>query len=158
MSDDLKKTIKIRRNEKAGTDSRGRTVWTRPIEPIELELLSTLMLEQIILSDDEDHKKQLHALTDGDDGVIACNMTNNKFEVLKDDELEAALQAANNPDVSNELSHYTLEQADITDVDEELSLVTTQVLRKILSPSSLNSPDELDSGDNGDGYDPYDKG
>ncbi len=56
------------------------------------------------------------------------------------------------------MSHYTLEQADITDVDEELSLVTTQVLRKKLSPSSLNSPDELDSGDNGDGYDPYDKG
>ena len=158
MGDDLKKTIKIRRNEKVGTDSRGRTVWTRPIEPVELEIMSTLMLEQIILSDDEDHKKQLHALTDGDDGVIARDTANNKFEVLKDDELEAALQAANNPDVSNELSHYTLEQADITDVDEELSLVTTQVLRKILSPSSPSNPDELDSGDNGDGYDPYDKG
>ncbi len=158
MSDDLKKTIKIRRNEKVGTDSRGRTVWTKPIEPVELELMSTLMLEQIILSDDEDHKKQLHALTDGDDGVIACDTTNNKFEVLKDNELEAALEAANNPDVSNELSHYTLEQADTTDVDEELSLVTTQVLRKILSPSSPNSPDELDSGDSGDSYDPYDKG
>ena len=93
MGDDTGKTIKIRRNEKVGTDSRGRTVWTKPIEPVELELMSTLMLEQIILSDDEESKKQLRALTDGNDGVIACDTTNNKFEVVKDDELEVALQA-----------------------------------------------------------------
>lgn len=157
MGDNLKRTIKIRVNEKVGTDSRGRSVWTKPIKPVELELMSTQMLEKIIRSDDEDRKRELQALAGGEDGVIACDTTSDKFEVLRDVELEAALRAAESPDDMETVSKYTLERVGIQEGDQELSLVTTQVLRKMLKGSSSSEPSELDSDDKAGGYNPYDK-
>lgn len=155
MSDDLKRTIKIRVNEKVGTDSRGRSVWTKPVEPVELELMSTQMLEGIIHSDDEDRMSQLHALADSEDGVVACNTINDKFEVLRDAELEAALRAAGKED-DDTLSKYTLERTAAEDGGQELSLVTTQVLRKMLNKPSLQEPSGPEPEDKGGGYNPYD--
>ena len=157
MSDDLKSTIKIRLNEKIGIDSRGRSVWTKPIEPVELELMSTQMLETIIHSDDKDRNMQLRALADGEDGLIACDTTNNKLEVLRDIDLEAALRAADNPDANDEVSKYTLERTGTQEVEQELSLATTQVLRKMLKGPSSRDLNEQDSEDQAGGYNPYDK-
>ena len=157
MCDDLKRTIKIRLNEKVGTDSRGRSVWTKPIAPVELELMSTQTLEKIIRSDDEERIAQLHELADGEDGVIACDTTNDKFEVLKDIELEAALRTAANPDDDDKVSKYTLERTGAQDGDQELSLVTTQVLRKALRDPLSKESNEPDSEDSAGGYNPYDK-
>ena len=36
MSDDLDNTVRIQRHSRVGTASRGRTAWTKPVEPVEL--------------------------------------------------------------------------------------------------------------------------
>jgi hypothetical protein len=60
MSDDeLSQTVKIRISRKVGTDSRGRTVSTKPVEPVELELISTVMMRQILASGDEEEKRRI---------------------------------------------------------------------------------------------------
>lgn len=159
MSDELKRTIRILRNEKVGTDSRGRTVWTKPIEPAELELMSTMMLEKLLESGDEDQKRRLRELAESGDGVIACNSRTDEFEVIRDADLEAALQAANDPDAPNRLPQYTLERVDEGNDGEELSLVTTQALRKILGHPGPESEDDPDTAtEQGGGYNPYDHG
>ena len=156
MTDELDKTIKIQRHAKVGTDSRGRTVWTKPVEPVELELVSTMMLEQIIESGDEEHTKRIRELADTGEGVLARDTSNNEFEIVRDDELEAALQAANSEDSGTALPEFTLERVDEPEAAEELSLVTTQVLRRMLSAES--GEDDSDNSDDTGGYNPYDHG
>lgn len=156
MGDELDKTIKIKRHAKVGTDSRGRTVWTKPVEPAELELVSTMMLEQLIESGIDDHKQRICELADADEGVLARDTRNNEFEIVRDDELEAALQAANREADGDLPAEFTRKQVIETDTKEELSLVTTQVLRKMLGGESDAGEDEPDAPDDPGGYNPYD--
>ena len=156
MSDELYKTVRIQRHAKVGTDSRGRTVWTKPVEPVELELVSTMMLEQLLESGDEEHKKRMRELADTGEGVLARDTSNNEFEIVRDDELEAALQAANREDSGNALPEFTLERVDESDTVEELSLVTTQVLRRMLSAESETGADDSENSPDTGGYNPYD--
>ena len=157
MSDDLYKTIKIKRNSNVGADSKGRTVWTKPIEETEFELVSTQMLKQILDSDDEDKKAKIRALAEAEEGVLACAAGTNEFEILPENELEAALQAANNPNAPNIPSDFTLESVSESGDEEELSLVSTQALRKVLNIED-DGDDEPETEDSGGGYNPYDRG
>jgi len=155
MSDDLDKTIKLQRNSKMGTDSRGHSVWTKPIEPTELELVSTGMLEKILESDDESQKEQIRKIAEGKDGLLARDSSSNAFEVVAESEVEAALAAANSEDVDSERAGFTLELVGEPDAPEELSLVTTQILRKRLAGDEGATSDSDAPGDQG-GYNPYD--
>ena len=158
MGDDLSRTIKIKRDSKVGTDSQGRTVWTKPVEETEFELVSTVMLKQILESGDDDTKDKIRALADAQDGLLACSTDSNEFEILPDDELEAALQAANNPESPNRLQQFKLERVSETEEeDEELSLVSTQMLRRILDVDDEGG-DEPEAEEIGGGYNPYDHG
>ena len=157
MSDDLKKTIKIKRNRNVGSDSKGRTVWTKPIEEAEFELMSTQMLKQVLDSDDEDKKKQIRALAESEEGVLARAAGTNEFEVLPENELEEALQAANNPNAPNIPSEFSLESVGESGAEEELSLVSTQALRKVLNIED-DADDESETDESGGGYNPYDRG
>ena len=156
MSEELDRTVKIQRHAKVGTDSRGRTVWTKPVEPVELELVSTMMLENLIESADESHKQRMRELADGQEGVLARDTSNNEFEIVRDDELEAALQAANRETTGKVPAGFTLERVDESDSVEELSLVTTQVLRKMIGGEPETDSDDLDLSDDAGGYNPYD--
>lgn len=157
MSDELSRTIKIKRDRKIGTDSQGHSVWTKPVEETEFELVSTVMLKQIIESDDHPKKEQLRALADEEDGVLACATGSDEFEILPDDELEAALQAANNPESPNTPRQVTLERVGEPDDEEELSLVSTQMLRKVLAIDDESDAAPEEEGGGG-GYNPYDRG
>ncbi len=158
MGDDLSRTIKIKRDSKVGTDSQGRTVWTKPVEETEFELVSTVMLKQILESGDDDTKDKIRALADAQDGLLAWSTDSNEFEILPDDELEAALQAANNPESPNRLQQFKLERVSETEEeDEELSLVSTQMLRRILDVDDEGG-DEPEAEEIGGGYNPYDHG
>lgn len=159
MNDDLDKTIKVQRHSKVGTDSRGRTVWTKPVEPVELELVSTMMLEQLLEDGDEQHRERIRELAEGEDGVLARDTKNEEFAIVRDDELEAALQAANRGDPGTTQPELTAERAEESDDIEELSLVTTQVLRTMLAgESEADAADDLDAPDDPGGYNPYDHG
>ncbi|MFQ5609687.1 MAG: hypothetical protein ACE5F8_05390 [Woeseiaceae bacterium] len=157
MGDDLYKTIKIKRDRNVGTDSQGRTVWTKPVEETELELVSTQELRKILDSDDDGKKEKIRALADTQDGVLACSTSSGEFEILAESELEAALQAANDPDSPFVAREVTLESISESDGDEELSLVSTQALRKVLNIEDPADA-EADDDDAGAGYNPYDRG
>lgn len=155
MSDMLKQTVRIAVKPKISSDDRGRSVWAEPVEEVELELVSTLMLKQLIESDDDDKRNKLAAAAQGKDGVLAKNLTSGRFEIIDDDDLMAALQSADStPDTvraSDMNAAPLLERAD-TD-NEELSLVSTQALRKILGTEESGSGG---SGEEpGGGFDPY---
>lgn len=132
MNDELRKTVRIKRGEKAGTDARGRNVWTKPVEEVEFELVSTVMLKRILESDKKEHKEQIRKLADAEDGILARSTDTDNFEILQQDEFED---------------------------DGELSLVTTQALRRVLKgDDAAEDEPEPELEDAGGGYNPYDSG
>lgn len=155
MSDELDKTIKLKRNSKVGTDSRGRNVWTKPIEPTELELVSTVMLQKILATGDESQKKKIREAAEAKDGVLAKDSGSNEFEIITEDELEAAIAAADSEADGDQNTEFTLELVGDSEGEEELSLVTTQALRKIFTGDEEEASEQDGPADPG-GYNPYD--
>ncbi|MCG8370703.1 MAG: hypothetical protein MJA32_09355 [Proteobacteria bacterium] len=159
MSDELKKTIRIERDAKVGTDELGNTVWTKPVEPAELELVSTVMLKQILDSGDEARRQRLRSLAEERDGVLVRDAQTQTLEIISDEVVEAALGAgAQTPDATGRAG-VVYEPASSSDDGEALSLVSSQALRRILKDEapSAEGPDEIGSEDDGGGFDPYDR-
>jgi len=160
MPDDIDKTVRIRRKPKIKTDERGRSVWAEPVETEELELVSTTMLTKILSSDDEKARKRIADAAEGKDGVLAHDAQKNTFEIIDDDDLRAALESADSTPQLERLADVVLEPVSPKsedDDEEELSLVSTQMLRRILAgddPESNLDPGEPE--DTGGGFDPYD--
>ena len=69
MSDELKRTVKISRGSELKRDDRGRNVWTGPVEEVEFELVSTVMLKQLLQSDDEKAKQDIRDKARAQDGL-----------------------------------------------------------------------------------------
>ena len=128
MSEPFKQTVKIIRKPKEGSDDSNRNVWSDPIETIELELVSTGMLRQILKSGDEDAKKKIEevAMTDQDvDGVLAHDTEKNDYEIVD------------------------------TDGNDDFSLVSTQMLRKILGNDDVEQANDDIATVAESGCDPY---
>ena len=157
MNDELFKTVRIRR-KRITTDERGRSVWDGEVEDLELELVSTQMLQGIIDSGDDARKARLRKAAGSPDGVLAREAGSGEFQVISDDELKAALQTAATTDVENRPADVVLEPVSLsTDPVEELSLVSTQALRRILDEDG-DSPVEEETFEppaGGGGFDPY---
>jgi len=159
MDDELDKTIRIQRNRNVGTDSRGHSVWTKPIAPVELELVSTMMLEQILEDSDEQDTQRIRQLAETGEGYLARDTTSKEFELIRDDELEAALQEASRDASDLTPSTWALERVDDNEAEEqELSLVSTQVLRRMLNPDAPEETEDAPGRDDSGGYNPYDRG
>ena len=155
MSDPFKETVRIVRKDKVMTDDRGRTVWNVPVEEVELELVSTEMLKTLIDSGDAEKRQRLEDAARGKEGVLAHSPTSGSFEIIDDDDLKAALEgvgdASDAVDASDFREESLLDRAD--NGDEELSLVSTQMLKVMLE---IEDDDEPDGGDKG--FNPYDHG
>jgi len=92
ITDELKRTLRILRHPKVSLDDRGRSVWIDPVESAELELVSTVMLERVLKSDDEGRKKKIRAVATGKDGVLAHDRENDSFKIVDDADLMAMLE------------------------------------------------------------------
>ena len=79
--------------------------------------------------------------------MLAQDASADNFEIISDDELQKARAQSDEQNTSNRSVDVVLEPLENVDDDEELSLVTTQVLRRILG---TEAPDEQG------GYNPYD--
>jgi hypothetical protein len=157
-NDEPEDTVKIQIARKVGTDSRGRSVWTKPVEPIELELVSTQMLKRMMASDDDERKDQIRTVANSGDGVLARNTNSLEFEILGEDELRAALKAADGDPGSAGNARVVLEPIGETATTGELSLVTTQMLRKVLKTGSKQGNKDFGGKiDELGGFNPYDK-
>ena len=136
MGDQHDPTVRLKKKPSVVTDDRGRRVWAAPVEPAEFELVSTMELQQILDSDDEARQKIEEAARaeENPDAVLARNAEKNDYEFVD------------------------------ADGSEEFSLVSTQMLFKILAKDNLDGasdnddnasgePDDAASG--GGGFDPY---
>lgn len=157
MTDDLKQTVKIVRKPKVTTDARGRTVWSDPVETANLELVSTQMLNQLIASGDEDARNQIRDAAAGKDGLLAHNTDSERFEIISDEELQQILDSGHElHEARNFVDSIDEPMADSTAADDELELVSTQLLRQILDPAAADSG--ADDAKPDAGFDPYNKG
>ncbi len=159
MSNPLNQTIRIRREAIASKDG---DVAESPQETAEFELVSTQMLEQILI---EEHAAQekIRALADAedDDGWLARDTESNEFNIVKDDELELALQSINNVKPQS-VPDGGFERVDASNEEtaNELCLVSTQHLRKVLQaePGEVLSEELLEAEPDVGGFNPYDNG
>jgi hypothetical protein len=128
-------------------------------DPVEFELVSTKMLETILDTEDDRQKQALRDAAASRDGVLAHDAENNRFEIIDDDDLLAALDNAKGSDLLRRTADVLLE-AELPEEDaEELALVSTQMLKQILGDDevSLSTEGEL-TVDAGSGLDPYNSG
>lgn len=158
MSERLKKTVKLVRRGKLGTDERGANVWTGEVEPCELELVSTAELQRIIESTDESGKASLEEAAAGKDGVLAHDVTNDRFEIIDEEDLKAALEGTETESAETRTADVVYEPVDSSASIEELSLVSTMALRRILGGEDAAGPADDDPQIDDTGFDPYNSG
>ncbi|MGB5257005.1 MAG: hypothetical protein WBN07_16505 [Woeseiaceae bacterium] len=153
MSDDLKKTTRIVTRPKVTTDDRGRTVWDDTIKTANLELVSTQMLQQLIDSDDHATTATLKEVSQGKDGVLAHDPEQNRFEIISDEELQHILDGTEAEYNARKAAAIDEPLVETVAKEQELELVSTQMLRQILSPEEFSELDE--DGASASGFDPY---
>lgn len=161
VTEEFKKTVRIVRKPKVALDEHGHSVWTEPVEAVELDLVSTTMLKKILDSDDRKAKQRIEEAAQGKEGVLAHDTQNNKFEIIDDDDLQAALDSASStPDQTRPADVVLAPLSEHVDEDdEELSLVSTQMLRRILASDDPEANvDPGGSEDDDGGFDPYNSG
>lgn len=165
MSDAKKPPDGAKDQRRVQTDERGRSVWVGTIETAELEIVSTQMLKSLLDSADAGNRKQVEQLASRDDeGFLARNAATGHFQIIDDTDLQMILSQqkdsapAPRPDNRDE-------PAPLPETDEnDLSLVSTQALRKILGNSTGETrktdatPEPKLSRDDGGGFDPYNTG
>ena len=161
MTQDYVKTVVIRRPAKVTTDDRGRTVWLGKIESVELELVSTTALETILKSDDGKTQVEIRRLIKTKiDGVLAKDTATGAFQIVSNEDLKSALEQTGGQPPAARVADVTA--APLADKSQqaadELSLVSTQVLRKVLKPGGKVEYQKLKTGkkDKFGGFNPYD--
>ena len=166
MDDELKQTVHLIRRGKVTTDDRGQTVWDGPVEEVELELVSTGTLKRVLESSDSDRRQRLADAAEAGDGILARNTASDEFEVIDDDDLEAALASAAKDAGPGRVADVVYERVDTTadETSDELSLVSTQMLRQMLGGEDA-ADGASDAGDEAagespreGGFDPYNSG
>ncbi len=158
MSDELFKTVRIVRRSKVATDERGHSVWVDPVDSAELELVTTTMLTRMLESDNGERSRRLEEAAQGKDGLLAHDRDNDRFEIIDDADLQAAIDASAGDAPVTRSADVTYEVvAEREDVDEELSLVSTLALRRMLRGEDSGADDDLPV-DEGGGFDPYNSG
>jgi hypothetical protein len=138
MNDKLNQTQRILRSPKVMTDDRGRTVWAGSVDTANLELMSTQQLQRVIEKGNARTADRLRQLTASEDGLLARNVDNGEFEIVSDEELRELLDDA---------------PAD-GGTEDELSLVSTQMLRIVLDPEDEESAAAKEPAESG--FNPYD--
>jgi hypothetical protein len=152
---DLKQTVRLLRPTRVTSDAHGRTVPDGPVEETELELVSTAMLRAMLDSGNAEHQRRLREAAAGKQGVLAKNLGSGNFEIIDDDDLKTALAAAATDAAGKVSARPLLERAD--QGDEELSLVSTQALRRMLGQPEKDPAKKHKTSPKspGGGFDPY---
>jgi hypothetical protein len=158
MSDEKTVRIRIPQPAKIKSDGGGRSVWNDPIDTIEFELVSTQMLRTMLDSKDDKQLKAIEDIADtGEQGVLARNAGNGAFEIIDDIDLQAILDSDPGLPKVSRPSDITLVPLaeDAESAGEELSLVSTQALRKVLGkPPEKDAKPKVELKPGG-GFDPY---
>ncbi|MGE0029860.1 MAG: hypothetical protein AB7T20_01910 [Steroidobacteraceae bacterium] len=163
MADDFTKTVRIQRTSRVAEDDRGRNVWVGKVESVELELVSTTALQKLLKTADGKTQAEIRSLADSrKDGVLARDTATGVFQIVSNEDLRTAVEITTPRDgpargaeiQGAPLSEKTLKAA------EELSLVSTQILRKVIRPDDQDADGKPKVGkkDQFGGFNPYDNG
>ncbi len=155
MSDELKATVRIQRPAKTQAAGRGQSLCAEAAETVEFELFSTVALRKILASNDE---AAINAIEDaaesGDQGVLARNIATGLFEMVDDTDLRAALDDDISPPKQEGGTEVSYEPAYNSEKSiDDMTLVGTQALRKILGKEEKEEPVVADTVESG--CDPY---
>jgi hypothetical protein len=161
MSRDPTKTVRIRKIEKVAPDDRGHSVWLGKVEPVELELVSTTALQRILRTGGGKTRAEIEQLAAGrKNGVLARDAATGHFRILSEADLRKAATA---PPAGGSQRDHVVTGAPLTDTArkkaDELSLVSTQFLRKAVGPGGRTGPERPRSASKKDrfgGFNPYD--
>jgi hypothetical protein len=160
MSKDHTKTVRIRKVDKVAPDERGRSVWLGKVDAVELELVSTTALEKILKSDGGKTRSEIQKLAAGRrDGILARDAATGVFRIVNEADLENALAAESGAKPGRSAA---VTAAPLTDTmrraADELSLVSTQILRKVMNPEAKGGAAKPKPGkkDKSGGFNPYD--
>lgn len=163
MAEDFTKTVRIQRPSKVAEDDRGRSVWVGKVESVELELVSTTALQKILKSADGKTQAEIRSLADSrKDGVLARDTATGVFQIVSDADLKTAVEITtprDGPKRSAEIQGAPV-SAKALQAADELSLVSTQILRKVLKPDGTSDYEQPKAGkkDKSGGFDPYNSG
>lgn len=158
MSKDHTKTVQIDKVDKVAPDLRGRSVWLGKVEAVELELVSTTALEKILKTEGGKTRSEIQKLASGrKNGVLARDTATGHFRILSEAELKKAVPADDGPKRSAEVTAVPLSESARKKADE-LSLVSTQILRKVMKPDGKAEVVKPKAGkkDKFGGFNPYD--
>jgi hypothetical protein len=163
MTRDPTKTVRIRKVEKVAADMRGRSVWLGKVEPVELELVSTMALRTILDSEGGKTRVEIERLAAGrKNGVLARDTATGHFRILSETDLR---KAATTPPGDGPKRSSAVTAPPLSDTARrkaaELSLVSTQILRKVVkADESAESGRQKPAGkkDKFGGFNPYDNG
>jgi len=161
MAKDPTKTVRIRKVDKVAPDTRGRSVWLGKIEPVELELVSTTALQAILKTEGGKTRVEIQKLAAGrKNGVLARDTATGHFRILSETDLRKAATAppGEGPKRSGVVTAPPLTETTRKKA-EELSLVSTQILRKVVKPdgsTGIEKPKSAGRKDKFGGFNPYD--
>ena len=161
MSKDHTKTVQIRKVAKVAPDDRGRSVWLGKIEPVELELVSTTALQKILTTEGGRTRSEIVKLAAGrKNGVLARDTATGHFRILSEADLKNAVDAppGDGPKRSAEVKAAPMTETTFRRA-EELSLVSTQILRKVVAPDGkikVEAAKAASKKDKFGGFNPYD--
>ncbi len=138
MSKDHTKTVRIRKVDKVAPDERGRSVWLGKVDAVELELVSTTALEKILKSGGGKTRGEIQKLAAGrKDGILARDTATGLFRIVSEADLKKALAAESGAKPGRSADVTAAPLTDTTRrAADELSLVSTQILRKVMKPEA----------------------
>lgn len=159
MAEDFTKTVRIQRPARVAEDDRGHNVWVGKVESVELELVSTVALQKILKTADGKTQAEIRSLADSrKDGVLARDTATGVFQILSNEDLRTAVEITTakdqGPKRSTEIRGAPLSEKALK-AAEELSLVSTQILRKVIRPDDKPKAGKKDKFG---GFNPYDNG
>ena len=157
MSDDFVKTVRIKRPSRVAPDQRGRNVWVGPVEEVELELVSTTGLEKILKSGDGKTQVEIRKLAAGrKDGILARDTATGVYQIVSKKDLEPFREGR---DETAPAERGINKAAPLSDEAKlaaaELSLVSTQILRKVVKDEDQAAKPGGPKKDKFGGFDPY---
>jgi hypothetical protein len=161
MADDFTRTVRIQRPTRVAEDDRGRSVWVGKVESVELELVSTVALQKILKTADGKTQAEIRSLADSrKEGVLARDTATGVFQIVSDEDLKTAVEITtprDGPVRGAEIQGAPLSEKALK-AAEELSLVSTQILRKVIRPDGQDADGKPKAGkkDKFGGFNPYD--
>lgn len=163
MAEDFTRTVRIQRPTRVAEDDRGHNVWVGKVESVELELVSTTALQKLLKTADGKTQAEIRSLADSrKDGVLARDTATGVFQIVSDEDLKTAVEITtprDGPVRGAEIQGAPLSEKALK-AAEELSLVSTQILRKVIRPDGQDADVKPKAGkkDKFGGFNPYDNG